>query len=70
LVWVFVSHPVVCDESQSAKPGEHSRPQEPPLHVGLAFARVGQALPQLPQLPRLVWTNVSQPFAFCPSQFP
>lgn len=37
------------------------KPQVPLLHMIVAFARVGHAVPHAPQCDRLVWMSASQP---------
>jgi hypothetical protein len=67
-VFVFVSQPVAARLSQLAKGAVQTKPQAPPLQVVVAFARVGQTLPQAPQLLTSVLVFVSQPFVAFPSQ--
>ena len=50
-------------ELQSAKPGEQTIEQAPPLHIADAFGPVRQTLPHVPQFIRSVAGVVSQPFA-------
>jgi hypothetical protein len=49
-VRVSASQPLPALPSQSAKPVLHENPQLPPLQVVEALPRVGQTLPQVPQL--------------------
>jgi hypothetical protein len=55
LVAVAASQPLAALRSQSVKPGlQAPAPQTPAVHVAVALAGTGQALPQVPQLERLV----------------
>jgi hypothetical protein len=60
LVLRLVSQPFVALPSQLPKPALHVKPHLPPLQVVTALVRLGQMLPQAPQLLRsvLVLTHV------------
>src|SRR5947209_9281147 len=62
-VCVLISQPLTAARSQSAKPLLHTRPQLAAVQAGVAFARVGQTVPQPPQLFTLVCVLISQPSA-------
>jgi hypothetical protein len=64
----FVSQPLDVCVSQSPKLAMQERPQTPALHVVVAFAPAGHALPQEPQLWAEESSAVSQPFAATLSQ--
>jgi hypothetical protein len=64
-----VSQPLAALASQLPKPAAQAIEHVPALHVGVPFT-VLHALPQLPQLLRLVLVLVSQPLALTLSQLP
>src|SRR5258706_14368822 len=55
------SQPVTAMRSQSSKPARHTEPHVPMEQVAVALARIGQAMPQPPQLAVEDWVSVSQP---------
>ena len=71
LVPRVVSHPLDALPSQLPKPGSQDpSPQAPPAQTGVPWTSDGQAMPQAPQLARLVPRLVSQPLTALPSQLP
>jgi hypothetical protein len=69
LVCRFTSQPFVALPSQSAKPVLHTNPHSPAEHIAVAFAGVGQAFPQAPQLASEVAVFTSHPSDAIPLQF-
>ncbi len=67
-VFVFVSHPLFGLPSQLAKPCAHMGAHAPPLHDVVPFM-FEHVVPHDPQLLALLVVLISQPFAYCPSQF-
>ena len=68
-VFRFASHPFAGFPSQLAYPELHVGTHAPAEHVVVPFPFV-HGCPHAPQLPRLVCTFVSHPFATLPSQLP
>jgi hypothetical protein len=67
LLCVFVSQPFVASPSQFPQPGTHVGAHAPEVQV-VVPCRLVHPFPQEPQLVRLVWVFVSQPFAPFESQ--
>jgi hypothetical protein len=64
----LVSQPLLSSPSQLPKPVLQVMPQAPAVQVAAALARVGQAVPQAPQLVALVRVSTSQPLLLLLSQ--
>jgi hypothetical protein len=64
------SQPFTVFASQSRRPALQTRVQAPPTHVAVVPDVAVQAIPQPPQLARLVSRSVSQPFVRLASQSP
>lgn len=64
------SQPLFGLPSQSPQPALHVKPQAPAVHVVVAFARAGHALPQAPQCVRLLLRSASHPSTVLPLQSP